>query len=365
VLEHITEAVLITDNQRVLRFVNERARRLLGYEQDQPLGGRCRLTTRGFDCENACPLTFALESNLDRVEDFSTVYQTRDGRAVPLKVTVIPLRDPDGGFRGALEILRPTEPVPGFILAGRSEAAQVLRRRVIDAAASADHIVLTGEGVACADVARTIHRFSGLADSLFHVWAGSWDDITPWPPGTMFATSQRADEALTSEPPEGWRVIVGDAGDGSGDANGALAYQQIKLPNAAELNDDLPLIMAAWLGELAPDLGVHPRALDRLSRMARELGFEGLRPVLHAAVASAEGRLDESHLPQDGYRTAYVDELLAQDDPLAALERRLIHEVLERSHWRMQEAADRLGISRVTLWRKLKDHGIERPQNET
>jgi excisionase family DNA binding protein len=27
----------------------------------------------------------------------------------------------------------------------------------------------------------------------------------------------------------------------------------------------------------------------------------------------------------------------------------------------MQEAAERLGISRVTLWRKLKDHGIERP----
>jgi transcriptional regulator of acetoin/glycerol metabolism len=29
----------------------------------------------------------------------------------------------------------------------------------------------------------------------------------------------------------------------------------------------------------------------------------------------------------------------------------------------MQEAADRLGISRVTLWRKLKDHRIERPGN--
>jgi transcriptional regulator of acetoin/glycerol metabolism len=37
--------------------------------------------------------------------------------------------------------------------------------------------------------------------------------------------------------------------------------------------------------------------------------------------------------------------------------------VLDRSEWRMQEAADRLGISRVTLWRKLKDHGIERPTN--
>jgi transcriptional regulator of acetoin/glycerol metabolism len=57
-----------------------------------------------------------------------------------------------------------------------------------------------------------------------------------------------------------------------------------------------------------------------------------------------------------------IDELLLDDDPFAALERRLLTEVLRRSGWRMQEAADRLGVSRVTLWRKLKDHGIERPE---
>jgi hypothetical protein len=62
-------------------------------------------TTHGVDCEHACPLTFALESRLDHVEDFATVYTSRDGRALPLKVTVIPMRAPDGGFRGAIEIL--------------------------------------------------------------------------------------------------------------------------------------------------------------------------------------------------------------------------------------------------------------------
>ena len=41
--------------------------------------------------------------------------------------------------------------------------------------------------------------------------------------------------------------------------------------------------------------------------------------------------------------------------PLAALERRVLREIVELSGWRMQEAADRLGISRVTLWRKMKD----------
>jgi transcriptional regulator of acetoin/glycerol metabolism len=38
----------------------------------------------------------------------------------------------------------------------------------------------------------------------------------------------------------------------------------------------------------------------------------------------------------------------------------VLREVVELCGWRMQEAADRLGISRVTLWRKMKDLGIEK-----
>jgi PAS domain-containing protein len=42
VLEHVSEAVLVLDRQRNLQFVNERARRLLGFIW-QPVGSRCRL----------------------------------------------------------------------------------------------------------------------------------------------------------------------------------------------------------------------------------------------------------------------------------------------------------------------------------
>jgi transcriptional regulator of acetoin/glycerol metabolism len=44
------------------------------------------------------------------------------------------------------------------------------------------------------------------------------------------------------------------------------------------------------------------------------------------------------------------------------MERRLVNEALVACDWRMQEAADVLGVSRVTLWRKVKDLGIERPE---
>jgi transcriptional regulator of acetoin/glycerol metabolism len=56
-----------------------------------------------------------------------------------------------------------------------------------------------------------------------------------------------------------------------------------------------------------------------------------------------------------------VDELLRTPNPLLAAEGMLIREVLERSGWRVQDAADRLGVSRVTLWRKMRDHSIGRP----
>ncbi len=361
VLQHLDEGILVLDQDRMLRFVNRRARRLLGYGEDQEVGGRCRLTTRGLDCENACPLTFALADDLTRVENFSTVYLASDGTPVPLDVTVIPLLDDRGGFKGAVEILRPAEPDPGFLLAGRSESAAELRLRLRRVAVAGEHIVLLGDEPACADVARAVHRFSGVPDSLFHSWTGSWDALPQWPPGTVFASGDGAGAALHDQAPEGWRVVVGVTTADAIELDDATKVTIVELPKAADFGDDLPLVMSAWLDRVAPRMGVSPGALARLSRMARELGFTRMQNVIHAAVAVAGERLEEEHVPTDGYATELVDELLRERNPLAALEKRLLREVLDRSEWRMQEAADRLGISRVTLWRKLKDHGIERP----
>jgi PAS domain S-box-containing protein len=363
VLEHVSEAVLVLDDQRILRFANDRARRMLGYEEDHPVGSRCRLTTRGVDCEHACPLTYALESKMEQVEDFATIYHTRDGEAVPLKVTVIPVLAEDGAFRGAVEILRRADPDPGFVLAGRSEAAASLRRRVLEVAATGGHVALVGEGPACTDVARAIHRFARLAEPLFHTWDGSWDDVPAWPPGTMYADVPDGVELLRSSPPEGWRVIAGVPDPELGSGDGRLRHELIQLPRAAEAGDDLPLMVAAWVRSLRPELTVHPQALERLSCVAAEHGFERLQRMLHAAVAAAGDMLEEQHLPEVDHRAVLFDELLSHGNPLAALEQRLIQEVLDRSGWRMQEAAELLGISRVTLWRKLKDYGIERPNN--
>lgn len=53
-------------------------------------------------------------------------------------------------------------------------------------------------------------------------------------------------------------------------------------------------------------------------------------------------------LPTDGAAT------------LAERERQAIVETLKSTRWRLAEAARRLGISRTTLWRRLKAYGLSR-----
>lgn len=47
--------------------------------------------------------------------------------------------------------------------------------------------------------------------------------------------------------------------------------------------------------------------------------------------------------------------------PLAERERRAIEAALRDSSWQLAQAARRLGISRTTLWRRLKSYGLNRP----
>ncbi len=51
---------------------------------------------------------------------------------------------------------------------------------------------------------------------------------------------------------------------------------------------------------------------------------------------------------------------LAREHTLADAERSHIVQTLERCGWNHSRAADVLGIGRTTLWRKLKEYGIDR-----
>jgi len=360
VFDRLAEAVIVIDRQHTIRYINQPACHLLATTALEAVGGPCRHTTRGVDCGPACPLTYALECQLDIVENFSAVYERDDGRQVPLKVTVIPLRDAAGEVTGSVEILRPREADPGFFLVGSSPLALALRARLNDLAGGDSHLVLVGEALCCADVAEAVHRFSGLAPNLFRRWEAGWEHERPWPPGTVVAEGEMAAVALASTPPPGWRVVVTASEAPTLDEARLRPLHMVRLPSPAQLREDLPLMLTAWVERRAPGTRVMPAALDRVARMTVDLGWAPVWEVLRLALAAAGDRIDECHLSLDCYGGAMVDELLRETKPLAALEGRLLREVLDRCGWRMNAAAGRLGISRVTLWRKLKEHGIEK-----
>ncbi len=362
VFTNVSDGVIVMDDERKLQFANSRARKLLGFSEGETVSGRCRLNTNGVDCEIACPLTFALEQGRTEVRDFETVYHARDGRAVPLWVTVLPLFGPGGDFLGAVEFLRERGVDPGFFLAGKGPRAEDLKRRLTQIAAGSSDVILVGERAARQDVARTLHRLTGLDDDQFLVWPASDADCLSVPPGMCFADDGQASALWQRDLPVGWRRIFGVSDvNGLRPSSSDREVEIVHLPSPDAFQDDLPLQIAAWVRQFHEDLKVSPEALGRLGEIALDRGLDGVAEILPAAVAAADRQLELSDLPQASPQALCIDDALETDDPLGTLERRLLCEVLDRCDWRMQEAADRLGMSRVTLWRKTRDYGIERP----
>jgi len=81
--------------------------------------------------------------------------------------------------------------------------------------------------------------------------------------------------------------------------------------------------------------------------------------IEHAFVQCAGGVLSTEHLPQDlRPERSVVDEVLERTDPLVENEKVLLQRVLQNVQGHRGKAAEILGISRPTLWRKMKKHGL-------
>jgi DNA-binding NtrC family response regulator len=88
---------------------------------------------------------------------------------------------------------------------------------------------------------------------------------------------------------------------------------------------------------------------------------------LSGAIAwlSSEGHLIEARdLPLGADVGAAARLTPAQSLTLAELERRHIESVLHRASWHQGRAAELLGISAKTLYRKIREYGFRRPDRD-
>ncbi|ANF58879.1 sigma-54-dependent Fis family transcriptional regulator [Halotalea alkalilenta] len=144
-----------------------------------------------------------------------------------------------------------------------------------------------------------------------------------------------------------------------------LSGLSIRLPPLRERADREALID----GLLAEFAAGRPLELDTEARRALLChpwpgNVRQLRNQLRTLAAlDDDGVISFDELPLElrerGRRAAPAP--VQEEGVLENAERRTLLELLEQSHWQVSRVAERIGVSRNTLYRKLRKHGIQRP----
>ncbi len=143
-----------------------------------------------------------------------------------------------------------------------------------------------------------------------------------------------------------------------------------------ERPEDIPLLVEHFVEKYAGSLGIaRPRiaapTMERLERYAWPGNVRELQNCLYSALTVAEGsELGLSSLPERIRKGASQDASeppAASPSPLVRIvtqateeaEKEAIQEAVAKAHGNREKAAELLGISRRTLYRKLSQYGIE------
>lgn len=146
-----------------------------------------------------------------------------------------------------------------------------------------------------------------------------------------------------------------------------LNVVEFHLPSLAERRDDIPLLAHYFLQRQGLRMGrqleeISPEAMNILQGYDYPGNIRELANLMERALALAEGkRLEVWHLPKQ-LRSLQLWVLRPGEESLPSLEdqeRRYILQVLEHTAGNRTQAAQILGIDRVSLWRKLKRYGLE------
>ena len=142
---------------------------------------------------------------------------------------------------------------------------------------------------------------------------------------------------------------------------------QISLPPLRERREDIPALAEHFVtraaGKLGRALRLSPEAVERLLRYAWPGNVRELENAIErAAILARREQIGPDDLPPHVSAGLQLgpSPTLPKQITLAEAERVHILETLERFGNNHSGAAGALGIGRTTLWRKLKEYGIEK-----
>ncbi|MCL4456452.1 MAG: sigma-54 dependent transcriptional regulator [Nitrospirae bacterium] len=144
----------------------------------------------------------------------------------------------------------------------------------------------------------------------------------------------------------------------------------IVLPSLRERKEDIPLLVEHFMEVFSKKTGktglaVSPTAVEMLMSYDYPGNVRELKHAVEMAVTFCRGNIIEPCcLPVEirememGQHRSLICNNLPITEKVKAFERDLLARVLEETGGKKKETAKKLGISRGTLWRKLKDHGF-------
>jgi two-component system response regulator HydG len=143
----------------------------------------------------------------------------------------------------------------------------------------------------------------------------------------------------------------------------------IHLPPLRERRNDIPLLARHFLRRFAESHGkdVHEFSPDVMRVFLQHPWPGNVRElentVEHAVVLARGNRIEIWDLPRDLEQSSREPEKTDQADTLMDRERQAILEALRATDGNKKNAAKRLGISRSTLYTKLKKYGLDRKKS--
>ena len=153
-----------------------------------------------------------------------------------------------------------------------------------------------------------------------------------------------------------------------------LQVVTLTAPPLRERLDDVPALAARFLDQAVVENNTSARrlsdaALTRLAAHPYPGNVRELRNLIERlAILTSGETIDaadvDAHLSGTG-TTASVTPMLQGSlrETLAGLEHDMLLQTLERHGWKMSEAARELGLERSHLYKKLKVHSIDRPED--
>ena len=143
----------------------------------------------------------------------------------------------------------------------------------------------------------------------------------------------------------------------------------LSLPPLRDRRDDIPLLIEHFIERFKGLTGkqvrnVAPDAMKALMRYPWPGNVRELEHAIeHAFILIKDSTIELDHLPEELTRTTGRGmrpgpARLEAPSTLADAERQVIEAALARNHWSRADAGRELGMSRSTLWRKMRKLGI-------